>query len=796
MINISDIFSQNSQSIITGHIFDDDKNNLPYSSVCILNPKDSSIIKGTISDSSGVFTLTDISKGKYILYTSYLGYDKYFVHVNVNTNKLIIDTIYLKKSGKMLNEVKVYATKKIIEKIPDGFLFRVENSITASNGTALDALGKAPGVFINQQNGISLKGKSDITILIDGKPTNLSGEEELNYLKNLNAENISKIKIMTNPSSKYDAEGSGIIDIITKKNKNYGLNGTLKYGYALGEYSTQKPGFDFNYRNGLINIYGNYTYGNGKTLKDETENIFYGNNVQYEQLSNILKKQITNIYRAGIDFTLNENNILGLMVDGYQYNNSINNLTNTNIDSVNSLVNKINTNNKLNDKTNDVSFNLNYKWTIDTLGKELSVDIDYGTYHSPETQNITNDIFDKNNVFLYSLDPSAGNALQDVIIKTAKTDFSCPINEVIKFELGGKISSINTDNNISFYNISNGVPIIDSTISNHYKYGENIQAFYGNFSYSKEKFNFQIGIRYENTQTSGNSLTLNSNVKNNYYKLFPSCNLEYVINDNQQLDLSYSSRIARPGYWELNPFRWYINPYSYIEGNPFLQSSYINSIEFSYTFLQKYTLTTFFEEASKPFTQIPEQDNLKKIIRFVQVNLDENINYGISLTLPFSPFKWWESSNTLNFLEQHDKSKYLSNSFNYQKLAIDIQTTNTITILREQKLYFELSSYYTSPRFQGLFQIGNTFDLSCGIKKIFLKNKGTISLLYSDIFNTNSPTAKVSYFDQNSSYKFKLDTRIFRINLSYKFGNSSLKSVRTRQSGNEDELKRLENKNK
>jgi hypothetical protein len=765
-LGLSSIAKSQNSSSISGCIVDENRNALPYSSVCILNAKDSSMIKGTITDSIGKYSFSGVNTGSYLLSANYLGYDRFDKQISITSNKVLMDTIFLKNSTKVLKEVNVYAKRKIVEKTPEGFLFNVGNSVIASNGTALDALAKAPGVFINQQNGISLKGKSDIIVLIDGKPTNLSGEEEINYLKNLNADNIAKIKVITNPSSKYDAQGSGVIDIVTKKNKNYGLNGTIKYGFAEGLYSMNKPGFDLNYKNGKINIYGNYTYSNGRTAKDESENIFFSNNVNYDQQSDFLKKHLTNIYKAGADISLNENNIIGIIVNGYKYNNRIDHITKTSIDSIESRLTNINTNNKISDKTNDISYNLNYKWTIDTLGKELNIDLDYGKFNSPKTQNITNDFFDKNKKFLYSLTPSLQDALQDVDIKTAKLDFSCPINEIVKFEFGSKISSIGTDNNISFFNIVNGHSLIDSTVSNHFKYNENVQALYSTFSYTKEKYSLQLGLRYENSKIEGNSLTLNSNIKDNYYKFFPALSLEYIINDNNQLDFSYSSRIDRPSYWELNPFRVYVNPYCYVEGNPFLKAAYINSLELSYTFKQKYILSLNFEKISNPYNQIPQQDNVTKTVKILQMNLDKDLSYGVSLMAPFNPFTWWETSNTFDFSMQSVSSNLLSNNLDYQKPVFDFQTINTFTILKEKKLYAEISSFYVSPMIQGLYQVGHSFDLSIAIKKSMLRNKATISLVCSDILNTNSPTAKIRYFDQSSDYKFNLDTRIVRLNLS------------------------------
>jgi hypothetical protein len=800
VLYIFNIYGQKSHSI-SGFIYDDLKSKLGYSSICILNGQDSTIIIGAIADSNGFFNFSNINSGNYILCAGYIGYAKCFMPVILDNQNKFIDSIQLKRSAHdlLIKEVEIIAPRTIIEKKPEGFEFHVENSITASNGTALDALGKAPGVFINQQSGVSLKGKSDILILIDGTPLNLSVEEELNYLKTLNAQDISKIKIITNPSSKYDAEGSGVIDIITKKNKTRGINATLKYDYAKGNFSTHKPGFDFNYRNHFINIFGNFTYENGKTSKEELENIVYSQGKttsSYDQHSYRVKLRNSIIFRTGVDLSINNNNI-GFLVNGYGDQNNVRNLTNTAIiDSTNSLASIINTNDKIRNEANNLSYNLNYRWRIDTLGKEINFDADYCTYSSSANQFITNDFLDKNSVLLYSDDPSLGDAFQNVKIRTAKTNFIFPFNNGFKFEFGGKISLIGTDNSIYFNTISEGIPIPDTTLSNTFNYEENIKALFGSLSYTRELFNLQAGVRFENTQTNGNSLTLTRDVKSNYKKLFPSLFFEYLFNQNHQLDLSYSSRIARPDYWELNPFRWYINPYSFVEGNPYLKSAYINSLELSYTAMQLYSLTIYYEIIKEPFMQIPVQDNVNKTIRFIQVNLDQGINYGLSLNLPLTFFKCWESTNSFTIFEQQEESEFLNNDINSRQLAFDFQTTNTVSIPGIQKLYAEISSYYTSPRLQGLFEVGNSFDLSFGIRKVFMKNKATISLLFSDIFYTNSPTARIDYFDQNSSYKFKLDSRIFRVSLSFKLGNNTLKSPLNRETGNEDEMKRLKAKNR
>ncbi|MEO8110702.1 MAG: TonB-dependent receptor [Ginsengibacter sp.] len=775
------------------------ENNLPAknATISLLNQKDSAAIKIAVPDDAGNFEFENLKAGNYLISISHTGYKKYFSNpFSIDDKNKIenINTITLVQSSNNLAEVTVQSKKPFIERKADRLIVNVENSITSAGSTVLEVLEKSPGIFVNQESGLNLKGKSGVTVMIDGKPSPLSGADLITYLKSVPAANIERIDIITNPSAKYDASGNaGIIDIRFKKDKRMGTNGSLGINYGQGKFPKPSANASLNYRNKKWNLFGNYAINAPKNGTDFfiTRKFFNGGNVEsvFDQNTFTAQPQVSNNLKLGADLYATKKTVVGVLVNATFYQGKRDGLSNSDIKDAAGVLQYTNqTSNLLKDKQHNTFGNFNYKHTFDSTGRELTADVDFGKINAKPVQDIFSQSFDVNNNPTSSKTQKSDQQ-SNITIKSFKADYVNPLKGNAKLEAGIKTSFVTTDNDVKFFDVIGGNNVLDVTRSNHFIYTENVNAAYLNYNKEFKKNELQFGLRMEHTNTKATQVTSNQTNRRNYVQLFPSFAVTQKLNDKNEISLSYSRRIDRATYRELNPFKILVDSYTFVLGDPDLKPSLTDSYQFGYTFDSKYSVTASFVKSKDVITDVFEQDDQTKISSQIPANIQGFKQYDLSVNIPFSAKKWMtsniNSSVTYNKYSSALQGGQLTNNFT----SWDINMTNSF-LLSKKGWSAELNVFYQSKQAWGQFIIKNLAQVSLGVQKISKDKKSVFKLSGADILSTNHIAVIVKYLNQDWHTDRTWDSRYVTFSYTYRFGKNTVAKARQRTSGVEDEKKR------
>ena len=797
LLSGSFVFAQTSKGKISGSIMDEKNQIFPFVNVLLLAPKDSSLIKGLAADENGKFTFDQLASADYLVQVSMVGYAKALSEtVTVNGNTINLPAFSLKPDVQALNEVTVVAKKPFIEQQIDRTVINVENSIVSAGATALEVLERAPGVTVDQQNEqLKLRGKEGVIVQIDGKQTFLSQQELINLLRNTPSDNIEKIELITNPSAKYDAAGnSGIINIKMKRNKNYGTNGNINLGFAHSRYGRENASATINHREGKISTFATVsTYlWKGFNNNDIYRRIPYDGKVtifdQHTERTN--KGQYHNL-RAGVDFFATEKTTIGILVSGF-VNNWDNPFGQTNTSILNedmTLQRTFRTNVYNGGKMNNFNSNFNLKHQYNDKGKELAFDADYVKYISKNNSTLDTRYFlpsgetDGNPEIIRNNMPSTIN------IGVAKIDYTQPLWKG-KFETGIKSSYVSSDNNMVFETKTDDWQL-DPTRSNRFKYTENVNAAYLNFSGTlSKKVKYQLGVRGEHTHSVGNSVTLDQIRDRNYINFFPSVFVSNQLDTNNVINLSYSRRIDRPNYQSLNPFEFYLDPYTFQRGNPNLKPQYTHAFQLVHVYKSFLNTTLAYSRIKDMIAnELPQQIASENKTFVTSNNLDNQDNISLTISLPIPIKKWWNVQTNFSGVYNHYKSYYLEEKLDISQLSWNMYANSQFTLPKGWSA--ELSGWYTSRAFYGLYAAKPMGMLNAGIQKNILQKKGTIRLNVNDIFWTNKFRGTAQYKDIDFKVNSQWPSRQFRVTFTYNFGNQNVKAARQRNTGSDDLQKRV-----
>lgn len=763
---------------------------VPFATVFIKAIADSSIVKVGISDSIGRFSVTAVPPGDYFLEASMVGLKRYFSESFKLTNANIDMGEIVMSSNEELDAIEIVKIRPIIQVYPDKMVFNVENTLNATGSNGFDLLRKAPGVIIDNSNNIILEGKSGVQIYINDKASVLAGDDLVNFLKSLQATDIDNIEIITQPSSKFDAAGNaGIINIILRKDKRLGTNGTVQVGYERGVNDRYNGSLSVNNRTKKTNIYGTYSTNQGKhrtfLLFDRTQQGY-----QYISESYITSLLNNHSSKLGFDWFLNDKNTIGILATGNFFNNGSLSDTKTEIGPAGETADQILTADNITDGRNiQFSGNLNYKFT-DTLGHELSMDADYGIYDRTASSFQPNVYTDPNGSVLTENNFRMETPTNIQII-TAKIDYAQYALKG-KLSFGGKFSSVNTINNFEYYHVINQVDSLDATRSNNFNYKETIGAAYVN--YAKQfgpKWNLQVGLRYEHTIAKGDLITTqgasNDTVDLNYPQLFPSGGLTWTPSMKHIWSLTFSRRISRPNYQTLNPFQTQLDELSYRQGNPTLQPSYANNVRLSHTFKYRFNTAVSYSYVQDYFAQVT--DTLGFAQNFIStINVADEQTINLTVSLPFQIKPWW--SVFVNVSAFH--TSYLANDVKFvpvSRFTGSLYASNTFLLPAGFRL--EVSGWFSTPSiWGGTYLVSSMGSLDVAVEKKFFKDRLSLRVAGSDLFFTSFWEADLQfgglYIDGSGGW----ESRKIAVSLSYNFGNTEVKKARDRKTGLEDEKNR------
>ena len=806
----------NAQSNLKGKVLDDKSKPMEFATVMLLNAADSALVKGAFTNATGEYEFPQIKEGRYLLSASMMGFEKSWagpITVGATGNQNL-PQLKLTEAVEQLKAVTVVGQKPMIEQQADRTVVNVEGSILASGGNALEVLERAPGVIVDKDDNINLNGKQGVIVMIDGRRTRMSGTEVANLLRNMPSDAVQRVDIITNPSAKYDADGnSGIIDIRTKKGKSEGFNGTLTAGTGYGRYEKANAGLSLNYRRGSVNWFGNYNYNYGRrfnALNLQRRNVAYPGGDLYPENFQINSQQYNfrpftshnQSFKVGMDYSLNEKNIIGVSATGFvnSWDLNLNTVTKFRSAEDNSLVENNLSAGTVENGMSNYSFNANYQRNFNKPGQELTADVEYTLFYGEKVDNITNTTdyahssrTDEVGV-LNSITPS------DIDILVGKIDYTQPLKDG-KAEFGAKSSFVTTDNDVRFYNlVGENNWQVDEGKTNHYRYNERINAAYANWSRKFGKLNVQTGLRAEHTWYEGKSYTKGEVRSRDYLELFPSAYLQYSINEKHQAGLSYSRRIDRPSYQMLNPFVYVLDRYSYFQGNPDLQPQFTNQIQANYTFMKMYSLNLGFSHTAEAYTQVPEirrvdtEEGKSELVTYATMkNLADLYNMNLNLSLPMQYTKWWSAQNSLSLFHNRFKGELLGQTLDASATSYNLNLMNRFKL--SPAVSAELTGFYNSPGVVAAMKSREMWAVNTGVQYTFMNKAATLKLNVNDIFNTMRWKATQNHGGLDMTIQNNWESRQARLSFTYNFGNKEVKPMRRRKNAGEEEQRRLDSGN-
>lgn len=796
---------QGKTGILSGNVLDANGAALEAVTVALLNTTDSMATKQAVTDKNGQFRWKDIPFGKYTLTITHVGFTDYSQPLELTRARrtVVLMPIALQASGTALGLVTVIGTRPPIENKMDKTVVNVEASTTNGGLTALEVLEKSPGVMVDNDGNVSLKGKPGVVITIDGKPTYLSAQDLAQYLKNMPANQLEQIEIMSQPPAKYDAAGnSGIINLITKKNKNNGFNTTVTACAIIARYFKSPNSMTFNWRQGNVNIYGNYSYSwwegfgddhNDNSQREDGATPFDRYTLQHTYGRYADRGQN---FRAGIDYIASKMTTWGFSVNGNVDKESYTSQSTTEFyDSLHNFV-QYNQAQSLNRTPQfHMGFNGAYTHKLDTKGSEFSVDADYIFYNNQGTLTSDNYLFNADKTPSDAPYLLSGRLPSRIDIYSFKSDYKKVLSKDITLEAGIKSSYVRTDNNAVYtlFDETTNTWVADTGISNHFIYKENINAAYLNWEQSLGKFSAQLGLRAEQTNASGDQTIKSVDFRTSYLQFFPTTYFTYKLDDNNTIGISYGRRIERPSYQSLNPFRFELDRYTYQQGNPNLQPQFSNNIELSYNFkgewnvTANYTMTTdiisdavitFKEPGDSNYTTYQTSENLAS-----QRNIGLAVNYSKQFT------RAWTFNGSFNVYNNHFRGVVDSTS-------VDVSYTSFNASFNTQYHFkkgwaTELSGFYYAKNYiSGVVLADGRGMFSLGGSKQIWHGKGSLKLvlrdpLYLMSFTSHSDLAQ-GLINNHSIW----DNRRVIMTVVYRFGKSNNQTQR-RSSGASDEQSRV-----
>lgn len=757
----------------------------------LLKSKDTSLVKTEFTDENGHYAFSNLKSDTVFIQINHLGYNKYTSSKITLSKPQNLQPIKLEKSNIELKEVTVTARKPYIEREHGKMIVNVDNSINSTGSSAFEVIEKSPGVRIDNSDNIIFKGRSGISVWIDGKPTPMTGTDLANYLRGMPSSAIDKIEFIANPSSKYDAAGSSIINIKLKKDKRLGTNGSATISYGQGVYSKSNNSILINHRDKKINVFANYNFAYREAFSHlKLQRNFYNQDTflgAYNQDNYIRFDFKNNNARAGLDYFIDDKNTIGLVVSGVsnKFNPKGDNVSYV-YDQSNLLISRFETQNRSKDNWYNYSANLNYKHSFDSAGTELTTDIDYANYGNQTQQNFTTNYFDLINNQYISPYLLHGDLKGNLNIYSIKSDYVKPLKKESKVETGFKSSYVKADNNLAFYNQSNEQNIFDSTKSNHFIYTENINALYANVFKDYKSWSFQVGLRCENTNIIGRQLVYNTRFDSSYVQFFPSAFIGYKFNDKHSLEFNYSRRINRPSYEQLNPFKFFLDPTTYKEGNPYLKPQTTESFELTHVLKQKIYTTLGFGRTYNNITEvIAPSDVQPKLTVQTNKNLAQVDVYALNISMPIEVTKWWYTSNDINVYYASYTGNIANTAItNIGNLNFNFNTTNTFNFTKT--FSGELSGNYRTRELYAFENVNPIWFVSAGVQKRFMENRMTVKLNIHDIFYSNKVTATTTFTNYQETFHVNRDTRVATIAFTYKFGKNSISPSRRRQGGADD----------
>ncbi|MCC5926813.1 MAG: TonB-dependent receptor [Bacteroidetes bacterium] len=781
---------------ISGIVQDSENQPVEFATVSLLTA-DSLFVKGEVTNRDGEFMIRNVQPGTYLLEIRNVAFERYYSDLFdiVSGEIKEMGSITLVRAVGQMEQVNVTATRPIIEIFPDRTVFNVEGSINAAGNDGLELLGKAPGVMIDPDNNIVMQGRSGVRVYINGRATRLSGDDLTAMLQSMQSDNIESIEIITNPSSRYDAEGNaGIINIRLKKNVRLGFNGSLNANFTQGRYGRTSHGLNTNYQEGRVNLYSNLTgfYNNFQSDYVDTR---IQNNLILDQEALGLNRNMGLNFSSGLIYTLNERNSFSLTSNIILNDRNEDNKSNTPVMNVSdSSLREILLSNVISDiNSNNYLFSGNYRFEpsgnttidIDASFSKFSRTSDTdqpNTWLGPNGSTVQREV---NNRFLTD---------SGIDLWAAQADLEQRFGSV-QFSAGGKYSSISTVNDFAFYDIVAGTQILDVNRSNKFEYKEEIVAGYMILQMPiGQKVNLSAGLRLEHTMSVGELTSeqeiQNQNVDRSYTDLFPNVGISYRNGTRTMLGLSVGRRINRPSYQELNPFETKLSELVFFKGNPFLVPEKTMNYQFNFSFHQKLTGSIRHSVTSNYFASILEVLGTEQSMLIPQ-NMDEINITSFNVSYPVRVMKNWEIIGFAALNREYYRGQLQNADIDLSLTTYNFRFQNSVTL--PAGITMDATYAYNSPFiWRGSLEIQSYSRIDIGVRKNFLENRLQLRITGSDVLRQGGDFIySGNYGGIDIAGVRSVDNQRVGISLTWRFGNQELRAAQRRTSALQEETQRL-----
>lgn len=773
------------QYSITGNIVDNSGQPVSFANIILLRSQDSTIVTGTTSEDSGRFLFSNIDSGNYVLKASFIGYEDHYQSIGLSRN-LDLPDIVLIESLESLSEVELVYRRPTLKKEVDRLVFNIE-STALSEGNMMDALRSTPGVLV-LDNSITIRNLTP-TVYINDRKVHLSPDEVLDLLAGTPASNIRSIEVITNPPARYDAESGAVLNIVMSKNLITGYSGSVFSNYTQGVFPRQNYGMSHFFKNDAINFYANYNYNNNKINRVNHEFVDYGSE-QWSSDSNRNAWNETHNFNMNFDYLIDKNNTLSLSANA-QFLPYFKSIVKNDTDISNSVQEGFFSNNLSRDEKHNLGFDLDYVHSASNKSK-LTLNAHYTTYDYERQQQVnTNNFFNDESLNFSTAFNSVSD--QDTEIFTSQLDYSLPIDDNSVLETGLKYSNVMTKSGIVKNDIISGAEVPDLNNTDSFDYDENIYAAYLSYENKWDKWSLSAGIRLEQTDIKGVSILDNETNSQNYLEWFPTGNIGFQASEKINIYANYKRSIQRPDYYNLNPFKFFLNDNTLVVGNPELQPVFIDHFTIGTSISDHFSFEFYYMENKANIFELPIQDNLNNTIAFTPVNINKSREYGFDFLSYFNIGQRWFVSLVTSFYNIEDEAEFNDNVVILDQWSNYSEFINNFSFLKDKSLTANLTLTYASKNIQGLRVVDSRLLSELSIRKTIFDGRGIVSVSASDLFNDHDFFDRTEYLDQNSSIFSNFDNRYIRIGFRYKFGNTKLSTnERTRSQKELERLKEMD----
>jgi hypothetical protein len=771
---------------IEGKVTGENAHPVPFASVVIL--KDTSAIAEKISAEDGSFKISLPRPGNYNIKVSHASYNDFSREMTVQAS-LDAGAIVLSKKENQLGAVTVTAKKAFITKKIDRIVMDVQNNALAGGKSSLELFQLAPGVFVNDGK-ISINGNPGTRVMVDGKMLQLSGDDLTNYLSSLRAEEIQSIEVIAHPPAGYDAEGSGgYLNIVLKKQRNAGFNGSVNAGYTQGRYANTNEGIQLNFKKDKLALFANYSFDKTKNYEDSKFSRLINDSIQYRSQTNRINNYTSHRVHVGGTYDISNRQYVALdytgsFTSGEAGYNSIINVTHPTVSNNQTVIGSYPRKNS----RNYHNVGLNYHANLDSIGSTFVLLSDYTKTDSKVIASATSNFYNYENDFLRDT-VFRNHTPSSAKIYTVDAKYTKAFTRTSLLSMGAKLTETSIGNEATYENFSDSKWTEKSDLNYVYNYKERIVAGYVNYSGRIAKMDVQLGLRGEYTHTSGDLVTSNIVTTRNYFNLFPTAFLKRSVNKqgNSFLTFYYGRRISRPSYSDLNPYEFYADNYSIGRGNPYLKPSFTHSFELGYTLKNKYTITASYDKQNDMIGQYAIQSPADSLITiYTRENFGKRTNAAIAIYTPVFITKWWSWNN--NFIIRREKLSM--QDIEIKKTIFTLQSNQVFNLPRQFSI--NLNASYFSNIISGNFLFDHVFTMNAGVQKRFLKNKLIAKAALNDIFNSNRLNGNIYYSSVNiGRMEQRRQTRTFNLSLVYNFDLGKSFKMKKIETSSAEEQSRL-----